>query len=65
VVWSGGSAYKVRVMGGEVTCTCPYSRQGRGYCKHICAVAVHELTELDVIPWLRRLDEILPHPGDN
>ena len=60
VVWSqGGTRYHVHLEGNRVVCSCPYFQQEKGYCKHICAVAVLELTEIDVIPWLKKLEENL------
>ncbi|MFQ6086887.1 MAG: SWIM zinc finger family protein [Candidatus Bathyarchaeia archaeon] len=60
LVWSReGAQYRVRLEKGNVTCSCPYSEREQGYCKHICAVAVHELTLVEVKPWLRRLEERL------
>jgi len=61
LVWSRvGDPYKVRLKGEKrVTCCCPYSQQERGYCKHVCAVAAHELVEMKTLPWLRKLEEKL------
>lgn len=58
LVWSDrGNGYRIRLEGGRVACSCPYFQQEKGYCKHICAVAAHELTGLDVIPWLKKLEK--------
>ena len=58
MVWSDeGAQYRVRLERGRVSCSCPYSQQNKGYCKHICAIAAFELTNTDVIPWLRKLEE--------
>ncbi len=54
-----GAEYQIRLGEGQVTCSCPYFTQEKGYCKHICAVAAFELIRLDVTPWLRKLDEKL------
>lgn len=60
LVWSDeGIRYQIRLEKERITCSCPYFQQEKGYCKHICAVAVHELTRLDVIPWLKKLEEKL------
>jgi len=60
LVWSReGTQYRVRFKKGEVACNCPYSEKEKGYCKHICAVAVHELANLEVKPWLKKLEEKL------
>lgn len=54
LVWSDeGINYQIRLERKRITCSCPYFQQEKGYCKHICAVAAHELTELDVKPWLK------------
>ena len=54
-----GTEYQVRLGEGQVACSCPYFIQEKGYCKHICAVAAFELTKLDVMPWLKKLEERL------
>ncbi len=54
-----GVEYQVHLGEGQVACSCPYFTQEKGYCKHICAVAAFELTKLDVMPWLRKLNEKL------
>jgi len=54
-----GAEYQVRLGEGQVACSCPYFTQEKGYCKHICAVAAFELTRLDVMPWLKKLEERL------
>lgn len=60
LVWSKeGSQYNVRLEKGSLTCSCPFDKRERGYCKHICAVAVHELVRREVRPWLRRLEQKL------
>jgi hypothetical protein len=60
LVWSReGTQYKVSFEKGNITCSCPYAEREQGYCKHICAVAVHELTQAEVKPWLKRLEEKL------
>ncbi|KPV64668.1 MAG: SWIM zinc finger protein [Candidatus Bathyarchaeota archaeon BA1] len=57
LVWSDRETqYNVHLAKGQVTCTCPYSQQEKGYCKHICAVAAFELTRIDVMPWLKKLE---------
>jgi len=60
LVWSSaGDQYKVSLTtDGRVTCSCPYSQQEKGYCKHICAVAAHELVKTKTLPWLRKLEEL-------
>lgn len=67
LVWSReGTQYRVRLERRNVTCSCPYAERERGCCKHICAVAVHELTRMEVKPWLKKLEEnyenMLPTP---
>lgn len=58
VVESGeGVCYSVRLRGNDVVCTCPYYALEKGYCKHICAVAVQELALIEVYPWLKKLKE--------
>ncbi|HEX69249.1 MAG TPA: SWIM zinc finger family protein [Candidatus Bathyarchaeota archaeon] len=47
VLSKSGVQYYVRIVRGEVTCTCPYYTLEKGYCKHICAVAANELVKLD------------------
>jgi len=60
LVWSDkGNGYRIRLEGEQVACSCPYFKQEKGNCKHICAVAAYELTELDVKPWLKKLGEKL------
>jgi hypothetical protein len=60
LVWSReGTQYRVRLEKGNITCSCPYTEREEGYCKHICAVAVHELTRVEVKPWLKKLEERL------
>jgi len=54
-----GAEYQVSLGKGQVACSCPYFAQEKGYCKHICAVAAFELTKLDVMPWLKKLEERL------
>jgi len=54
-----GPEYQVHLGKGQVACSCPYFTQEKGYCKHICAVAAFELAKLDVIPWLKKLEERL------
>jgi len=54
-----GAEYQVHLGEGQVTCSCPYFTQEKGYCKHICAVAAFELTKLNVTPWLRKINERL------
>jgi len=51
-----GAEYQVRLGDGRVACSCPYFTQEKGYCKHICAVAAFELTKLDVMPWLKKME---------
>jgi len=60
LVWGDeGVKYQIRLEKERITCSCPYFQQEKGYCKHICVVAAHELTELDVKPWLKKLEEKL------
>jgi hypothetical protein len=60
LVWSReGVQYRVRLEKRNVTCSCPYTEREKGYCKHICAVAVHELTSIEVKPWLKELEKKL------
>jgi len=60
LVWSReGTQYRVCLEKGNVTCSCPYGEGEKGYCKHVCAVAVHELTQTEVKPWLKKLEEKL------
>ena len=60
MIWSDeGARYRVRLKRGQVTCSCPYSQQEKGHCKHICAIAAFELTKSDVMPWLEKLEEEL------
>ncbi len=66
MIWSDkGARYKVRLERGQVTCSCPYSEQEKGYCKHICAIAVFELNKSDVMPWLKKLEEELGANAEN
>jgi len=58
MIWSDeGTRYRVHLKRGQVTCSCPYFQQEKGYCKHTCAIAAFELTKSDVMPWLKRLGE--------
>jgi len=52
LVWSrAGDEYKVRLTREKrVICSCPYSLREKGYCKHACAVAAHELVEMKTLP---------------
>ena len=61
LVWSrSGDQYGVELKKEKrVTCSCPYSHQEKGYCKHICAVAAHELVEMKTLPWLQKLKQKL------
>jgi hypothetical protein len=60
LVWSReGIQYNVCLEKERISCSCPYSEGETGYCKHMCAVAVHELTQLEVKPWLQKLEEEL------
>lgn len=60
LVWTDrGTQYKVHLEKNMVKCSCPYFQQGEKYCKHVCAVASFELTRMDVIPWLKKLEERL------
>ena len=54
-----GVCYSVRLRGNDIVCTCPYYALEKGYCKHICAVAVQELALIEVYPWLKKLKERL------
>ena len=59
IVLSGEEVqYHVRVVRGEVSCTCPYYVLEKGICKHICAVAANELVKLDFMPWLKKLEKL-------
>jgi hypothetical protein len=56
-VWSSsGSQYTVQRKDREITCTCPYFQEGRGFCKHIASVAANQLIELDYKPWKEKLE---------
>jgi hypothetical protein len=60
LVWSReGTQYRVCLEKADVSCSCPYGEREKGYCKHICAVAVHELVQVEVKPWLKKLEEKL------
>jgi len=59
VLSESGAQYSVRVSDNNVSCTCPYFSLEKGYCKHICAVAVNELAKSEVLPWLKKLREKL------
>jgi len=60
MIWSDeGARYRVRLERGQAACSCPYSQQEKGRCKHICAIAAFELTKSDVVPWLMKLAEEL------
>lgn len=60
LIWSGeGTQYRVHLGKDRVTCSCPFSQQEKGCCKHVCAVAAFELTRIEVMPWLRKLEERL------
>ena len=57
-VWSAkGERYTVRLEleEGEVSCTCMYFVEGKGYCKHINAVAGRRLVELSSVGAEERL----------
>ena len=58
VLSKDGAQYHVRIIRGEVTCTCPYYVLEKGICKHICAVAANELVKLDFMPWLKKLEKL-------
>jgi hypothetical protein len=60
LVWSReGVQYVVRLEGDSLTCSCPFDEKEQSHCKHICAVAVHELTQMEVKPWLKKLERKL------
>lgn len=62
LVWSReGTQYRIRIeKDRKITCSCPYSQQEKeGYCKHVCAVAAHEIAETEVKPWLKKLEKRL------
>jgi len=59
VLSESGAQYSVRVSNDKVSCTCPYFSLEKGYCKHICAVAVNELAKLEVLPWIKKIKKKL------